>query len=610
MNYNISVDGYKGFRYLNNIETTRSKAIERLSSGYRINHTSDDAAGASLSNSLRTQIRGLMQASRNSEDMINLLNTAESGISAMTEMLQRIRELSVQAASDTNTTEDRNYMQMEVNQLLREIERTSKDTEFNGIILFNNDPDAVARSAGLGAVLGADHITPNGALSETLSTWDILDMDKKGENATQMYKTVITTDYKYNTCTSEYTYSNFFYDGDEHYGAIYRKYSSGQLFNSEGKVIGEVTSSGITLNDEGKKLLPSTAKDNPPHIQKDSYTYISPADSTDEPWTSNKEKLTYYVRLNDSQIYGKRDGQLVPLRYQVNEILTGTGRKQTVYTDYQGEHIAAMLDFEKFNEKGGYTKRDLYDTGFNSTCATCTNHYSIKFVRGTDSELLRNGSHYTLNIGIDVLDDLDHKPLGKDLAELVVKVAKKENFNMHYTQYAYVGSKLYLFDWRNNNEYNKDRPGSQDIFEAEVYGEVVIKEISRQPLVHAQVGSDTNDRVTIELPYISLKTLKLENVDITTRENATETIGRMDNTMAFLTKERAKISLWASRISHSASNADIGAYNNTLSDSKVMDTNYADEVLKLSKAQVLTEFGLSSVTEVHKMIENVLKFIS
>lgn len=284
MHYNISVDGYKGFRYLNNIETARAKATERLSSGYRVNHTSDDAAAASLSNTLRTQIRGLMQASRNSEDMINLLNTAETGIATMTEMLQRIRELSVRAASDTNTTEDRMYMQEEVSHLLEEIERVSKDTEFNGITLFK----------------------------------------------------------------------------------------------------------------------------------------------------------------------------------------------------------------------------------------------------------------------------------------------------------------------------------------AEAFGEpaVVKKEITRPPVIHAQVGSNTDERLSIEFPYISLQALDLEDIDITTRENATDALGRMDESLAYLTKERAKISLWASRISYSASNADIGAYNNTLSDSKVMDTNYGDEMLQLSKAQVLTEFGVSSISEVQKLIENVLKFIS
>ena len=109
----------------------QAKSMEKLSSGYRINRAGDDAAGLSISEKMRGQIRGLTMASKNSQDAISLIQTAEGALDETHAILQRMRELAVQAASDTNVTADRKAMQDEVKELKSEITRIATQTEFN-----------------------------------------------------------------------------------------------------------------------------------------------------------------------------------------------------------------------------------------------------------------------------------------------------------------------------------------------------------------------------------------------------------------------------------------------------------------------------------------------
>ena len=116
-----------------------SKSTEKLSSGYRINRAGDDAAGLSISEKMRGQIRGLEQGSTNAQDGISLIQTAEGALNEVHSVLQRMRELAVQGANDTNVTEDRTSIYEEMEQLAKEINRIACTTEFNTMKLFASD---------------------------------------------------------------------------------------------------------------------------------------------------------------------------------------------------------------------------------------------------------------------------------------------------------------------------------------------------------------------------------------------------------------------------------------------------------------------------------------
>jgi len=137
INHNISA--LNTYRQLSINNGNGAKSLERLSSGLRINRAGDDAAGLAISEKMRGQIRGLDQATRNSQDGISMIQTAEGALNETHSILQRMRELAVQSASDTNTAADRGEIQKEIDQLATEITRISTDTEFNTKKLLNGD---------------------------------------------------------------------------------------------------------------------------------------------------------------------------------------------------------------------------------------------------------------------------------------------------------------------------------------------------------------------------------------------------------------------------------------------------------------------------------------
>ena len=118
---------------------TQAKSTEKLSSGYKINRAADDAAGLSISEKMRKQIRGLTQASLNAQDGISAVQTAEGALTEVHDMLQRMNELAVKAGNGTMSADDRNYVQNEIDQLVNEIDRVSETTKFNETYLLKGD---------------------------------------------------------------------------------------------------------------------------------------------------------------------------------------------------------------------------------------------------------------------------------------------------------------------------------------------------------------------------------------------------------------------------------------------------------------------------------------
>jgi flagellin len=139
-------------RQLGIITGAQSKTTEKLASGYRINRAGDDAAGLSISEKMRSQIRGLNKASTNAEDGVSLIQTAEGALNEVHSILQRMNELATQAANDTNTSVDRTALQSEIDQLADEIDRVSSTTQFNTMNLL--DGNFTGKNLQVGALKG------------------------------------------------------------------------------------------------------------------------------------------------------------------------------------------------------------------------------------------------------------------------------------------------------------------------------------------------------------------------------------------------------------------------------------------------------------------------
>ncbi len=162
MRINHNIAALNTYRQLSNNGVNTNKSLEKLSSGLRVNRAGDDAAGLAISEKMRAQIRGLDQASRNSQDTISLIQTAEGALNETHSILQRMRELAVQAANDTNTATDRTALQDEMKQLTSEIDRIANTTEFNTKKLLNGDLSGVT-----------DQINGSGALESTFANGSV-----------------------------------------------------------------------------------------------------------------------------------------------------------------------------------------------------------------------------------------------------------------------------------------------------------------------------------------------------------------------------------------------------------------------------------------------------
>lgn len=139
MRLNHNALAYAAKNNLNTINNNLTKSMERLSSGYKINKSSDDPAGKAISQTMQAQIRGLERAELNANDGVSLIQTAEGALNEIHSVLQRMRELAVQAANDTNDETDRSAMQDEIEQLKDELDRISDTTQFNGRSLLNGE---------------------------------------------------------------------------------------------------------------------------------------------------------------------------------------------------------------------------------------------------------------------------------------------------------------------------------------------------------------------------------------------------------------------------------------------------------------------------------------
>jgi flagellin len=169
-----NVSSLNAWRNMTGTDNNLSKSLERLSSGYRINRAADDAAGLAISERMRAQIKGMNQAVRNAQDGISLTQTAEGALNEVHTILQRMRELAVQAANGTNTGADRNQVQSEMDQLASEVTRITNTTRYNSKDLLNGAMQAAAAGPGGGTGQLTFQI---GALANQTITFSVQAMD-------------------------------------------------------------------------------------------------------------------------------------------------------------------------------------------------------------------------------------------------------------------------------------------------------------------------------------------------------------------------------------------------------------------------------------------------
>jgi len=156
---NTNVESMVAQNNLRKVTARQNSALEKLSSGNRINKAGDDAAGLAISEKLKAEIRGTQQATRNAGDGISLIQTAEGGLNEVSNILIRLRELSVQSASDTVGDQERKFSELEFKQLTQEIDRIAKSTEYNGKKLISGEGESLDFQIGTKNEPGFDRLS-------------------------------------------------------------------------------------------------------------------------------------------------------------------------------------------------------------------------------------------------------------------------------------------------------------------------------------------------------------------------------------------------------------------------------------------------------------------
>ena len=182
MRINHNVSAMIGQQALDNNQKSLTKSLEKLSTGLRVNRASDDAAGLSVSESLRAQVRGMDRAKANAEDGIALLQIAEGATGEINNVMQRMRELAIQSATDTLTTTERTYTNNEFTSLMNEVTRISQSASYNGMTLLDGMPGSFGATGSVSSVL---HIGSGAAATSRITvSIDAMTLGSLGLNVT------------------------------------------------------------------------------------------------------------------------------------------------------------------------------------------------------------------------------------------------------------------------------------------------------------------------------------------------------------------------------------------------------------------------------------------
>ena len=184
---NTNVGALMARTYATKASSRTETAMERLSSGLRINSAADDAAGMAVANKMNSQLKGIKMAVRNSQDGISLVQTAESGMSEITNMILRMRELAVQMENGIYTSKDRDNAQLEVNALLAEVDKIASNTRFNGVALLDGNYDQTIRAGNTNAEtirVRVDSLSTSDAAKITGHVKNFVEVDTGGVTST------------------------------------------------------------------------------------------------------------------------------------------------------------------------------------------------------------------------------------------------------------------------------------------------------------------------------------------------------------------------------------------------------------------------------------------
>ena len=578
-------------RMLNVTTSAQSKSTEKLSSGYRINRAADDAAGLTISEKMRKQIKGLDRASTNAEDGVSAVQTAEGALTEVHSMLQRMNELATQSANGTNSTTDRKAIQDEIDQLTTEIDRVSETTKFNETYLLKGDTDGAtskvklnAHDAGL-----AGKLTDNG-------------------NGTATFKAdTLAVGDKVKIAGKEYTIGKSADSAD---------YAKKDTIKATVDGVGDSVTSGNTTTTIVAKVTTATAT-GATWAAGDKF---KDADGTEWTIAATTDETAHNVKATDIAKYLK-DGCTIVSNKDNNKldgvaVVDDLGKNEVSIADATG--ITALQNGIKAGDTvtvGGTTKT--------VTAETPKTYDEIKTavaggVAGT-TKISIGSKEYTLDKTTDaaagkitqddflaLIKDGDKVKVDTNTYTAIIKSSDDDSITLEdaYSKMAKeletassIGADTAATVKNNGNGTFDITKGTVDVKEALSFN------------LHVGADADSTNKITVDIDSMSSAGLGIKGIKADTEQDATYAIDAIADAISQVSSQRSALGAIQNRLEHTINNLDNVVENTTSAESRIRDTDMAEEMVNYSKNNILAQAGQSMLAQANQSNQGVLSLL-
>ncbi len=538
-----------------NINTNASaRSTEKLSSGYRVNRAADDAAGLAISEKMRKQIRGLTQGSRNAEDGISAVQTAEGALAEVQDMLQRMNELCVQAANGTNSITDRKYIQDEIDQLVTEMDRISETTKFNETYLLKGDNTQPENLVHTFNYIKGDEIDQTGQSKVVNSSGAKVKVNYNGTDNVYVVNAASISASTVNNPMSADVVTK---------GSDFTKYCD------DGTKVGASSSITALELSADYAIFKNTKLDpNALEVQTGTKNLVS---------KDNKDAYIYDVKT-----------------------------KNVIHVK-AGEDLSAYVE-EIAGEKGKYTMKEQYRLLYNA---------NDKATAVADTTLGHPGTSADKLEPKDLIGAVSENKLydkdGKEVSGMGLYKYFNENGDYKGGLYADKDATKKITE----QKMLADATTPAFLYFGGFISNLSEKVVAPLTFnVHAGSDSDLTNRISATIDTMSAAGLgvnKLKSTSIgivdETGDNAREAIDVVGEALKIVSTQRSILGAVQNRLEHTISNLDNVVENTTAAESAIRDTDMAEEMVKFSNNQVLMQAGQSILAQANQANQGVLSLL-
>lgn len=613
-----NMEAFNAQRNLNITNSRKGKSTEKLSSGYRINRSADDAAGLSISEKMRGQIRGLNQASENIQDGNSLVNTADGGLMEVHSIMQRERELMVQAANDTYCKEDREAIEKEIKALTSELDRIYEQTEFNTIKIFKGNYTYIGDTAPVENI-NTDTSTKTDNKTRESVIWLPKDSTPPADSS-NVYTSSNVLDFH----TSYSEYEKDVYDPDDPLHPFTSEVS-------EYLEVSTVTETKRTIERKYESLAADSK-----------YTTLrNPGDMTGSNGYINVQNVARDLDLSCamSQLGVKIDGKLV------NVDLYNSGRGSTVVSDdektatttYKG---GALGDIEIDQVIKLVDDGKAYDISYKARNTSADTKHTIDLRLAFDVMNTYDHTVSTETVNVNNTYELENEdakigitPTGADKF-MITDIADLYDA---FDDSKVVADKTGIYHtgagfWWNNKEIAEGRGISIGSVK---YGPIELKKtpykltetdktettkttttkstttsrLYKAKYIDIQAGANSNQLIPIRLWDLSTESMKCMNPDNISAFNAQDSLTHLDRVIDKVSEIRSYYGAITNRLEHAMLNADNMAENLSASESRIRDLDMAEEMLDFSTGSILQQAGQSVLAQANQSRQGILSLL-